>query len=461
MPAHIMDSEFYRDSWSTPELRAVFGMERRFERWLQIEAALARAQAAAGFIPGESAKAISKAAELSNIDLDKLAVDLKDTGHTLMPLLRQLQKACEGKHGEYVHYGVATQDIEDTGLSLEMKEAYAIILRDVLATEKLLLGLARKYRTLTIMGRAHNQHGLPTTLGLKFAGMAAEMRRNIERMKEAKKRLFPCMICGGVGTQAGLGKQADEIAALFAAAIGLDLPATGWTGIRDTVAEFQVLLAYVCGTVSRIANEIYQLSRTEILELHEPLGEHYIGSSTMPHKRNAEVSEFIVALCRIVTTNSLLGFQGMMSEHERDARSWRLDWHGVPESSMLTGKALKAVNFILDGIQVYEANIARNLDVLEGQIFAEAVLLHLGRAIGKQTAHQHVLEAANAARTQCIPFKEAVLASAALSPHITGEQMDAICDYGAYTGTAARQVDEVIALSDSLSKDDKDYTCSF
>lgn len=449
-----MDSEFYRDSWSTEEMRAIFTMERRFDRWLKIEASLARAEAKCGFIPEEAAEAITKAADIKNIDLDKLALDLSRANHTLMPLIRQLQTATEGKHGEYVHFGVATQDIEDTGLAQEMKEAFAIVYRDAKQAEKLLLGLAEKYKTLTIMGRTHNQHGLPTTLGVKFAGMASEMRRNLERMKEAKKRLFKCMIYGGVGTQAGLGDKAAEVSRYFAEETGLDLSSTSWTNSRDSVAEYQVLLAYLCGTVSRIANEIYQLSRTEILELHEPLGENYIGSSTMPHKRNAEVSEFIVCLCRIVTTNALLGFQGMMSEHERDDRSWRLDWHGVPESSMLTGKALAALNFILGGMQVYEDNIARNLDVLQGQIFAEAVLLRLGRKVGKQTAHQHTLEAAGVAIAKGIPFKDAVLASSALAPHINGIELDALCDYAAYTGTAAKQVEAVAAEHAALAKSD-------
>lgn len=454
MPAHIMDSEFYKDAWSTAELRAVFSLERRFERWLRIEAALAGVQAACGFIPAESAVAIDKAARLENIDLEALRRGLPEAGHTLVPLLRLLQGACAGRHGEYVHYGVATQDIEDSGLSLEMKEACAVILRDALETERLLLELALRYRDLPCMGRTHNQHGLPMTLGLKFAGLAAELRRDIERIKEARGRLFNCMIFGGVGTQAGLGDKAGEMAELFAAALDLTLPVTSWTGSRDCVAEYQVLLAYLCATVSRAANEIYQLSRTEILELHEPLGEHYIGSSTMPHKRNAEVSEFIVALCRIVTTNALLGFQGMMSEHERDARSWRLDWHGVPESSLLAGKSLAALNSILSNLQVYEANIASNMDILGGQIFAEALLLRLGRVMGKQTAHALCLEAARAAQTRRISFKEAVLASPGLKAQVSAEELDALFDYASYTGTSAAQVDAVRGLSSRLAASD-------
>lgn len=155
-----------------------------------------------------------------------------------------------------------------------------------------------------------------------------------------------------------------------------------------------------------------------------------------------------------MTTNSLLAFQGMMSEHERDARSWRLDWHGVAESSMLTGKALGAMNFILGGVQVYEANIARNLDLLGGQVFAEAVLLRLGRKIGKQTAHQKVMEAAAEARAKGVAFKDAVLASPALSPHISGAELDAICNYAAYTGTAEAQIGAVISEAATLAKTD-------
>lgn len=452
-----MNSEFYKNSWGTAEMRAVFDDERRFDRWLRIEAALARVQARLGIISAETAAEIDSKAHIANINLETLKRELPHTGHTLMPLLRELQRVCANGHGEFVHYGAATQDIEDTGLTLEMKDAYTIVLRDLIKTEALLIRLAEKYQRLTCMGRAHVQHGSPITLGLKFAVMLAEIRRDIERMKEAKKRLFVCLLHGGVGSQAGLGPKAEEITRLYAAELGLDVPVTSWAMSRDNVAEYQVLLAFVCGTVSRIANEIYQLSRTEILELHEPLGENYVGSSTMPHKRNAEVSEFIVALCRIVTTNSQLGFQGMMSEHERDARSWRLDWHGVAESSILTAKALGAINFLLGDLQVYENNIKRNMDVLAGQVAAERVLLQAGKKIGKQTAHQLTLEAANTAREKGVHLRETVLASPKLAACFTPAELDAVFDLNNYVGTAVAQVDAAIALSRKLGASDKDY----
>ncbi|SHN57679.1 class-II fumarase/aspartase family protein [Desulfovibrio litoralis] len=456
MSAHIMDSDFYQNSWSTEEMRTIFNAEARFERWLKIEAALAKAQAKLGIIPEQSAKAISEAADISKIDLEALAAELNQTGHTLVPLIRAMQKNCADQHGEYIHYGVATQDIEDTGLILEMREAYKIIFSECLKMEKLLAVLVKKYRDTVMMGRTHNQHALPTTLGLKLAGVMAEMRRNIERMKEARKRMFVCMCFGGVGTQAGLGEKATEVAKEFAKELGLAVPVTSWTNSRDIIAEYQALLAFICGTISRMGNELYQLSRTEILELHEPLGDNYIGSSTMPHKRNAEVSEFVVALCRIVINNAQLGFQGMMSEHERDARSWRLDWHGIPESSMLTAKALGAINSLLDGLQVYEDNIKANLNILGGQVFAEAVLLKAGAKIGKQTAHKAAMEAAAVSREKGISYKEAVLSSPVLGPCFTPKELDELCDYKKYIGTAGHQVDEVLALSLKLGKTDNE-----
>ena len=454
MPAHIMNSEFYRNSWGTPEMRAVFDDEKRFDRWLRIEAALARVQAKLGIISPETAAEIDAKAHIANINLETLKAELPRTGHTLMPLLRELQRVCGGGHGEYVHFGAATQDIEDTGLVLEMRDAYRIVLRDVIKMEGLLAALAERYKNLPAMGRAHVQHGSPITLGLKFAVMLAEVRRTIERMKEAKKRLFVCLLHGGVGSQAGLGPKGVEVTRLFAAELGLDVPVTSWAMSRDNVAEYQVLLAFVCGTISRVANEIYQLSRTEILELHEPLGENYVGSSTMPHKRNAEVSEFIVALCRIVSANSQLGFQGMMSEHERDARSWRLDWHGVAESSILTAKALGAINFLLGDLQVYEENIARNMNTLAGQVAAERILLAAGKKIGKQTAHQLTLEAANKARETGTHLRETVTANDKLAACFTAAELDALFDLSTYVGTSVAQVEAALALSNKLAADD-------
>jgi len=455
--AHIIDSEFYKNGWGTEEMRAVFSDRKRFQRWLDIEVVLAEVQAELGIIPGEAAEEIAKKADIELIDIDYVKEGLVQTGHSLVPLLRAVQRVCEGSLGEYIHYGPTTQDIEDTGMALEIKDACRIIMRDLCRLEKAILELADQYKNFPMAGRTHNQQGLPITLGLKFANWGAEVRRDIERMKDARKRIFVGMLHGGTGTMAGLGEKAYPTINSVMDKLGLDVPVTGWGSSRDNFAEYQSLLGMIAGTIARIANEIFQLSRTEILELQEPLGEHYVGSSTMPHKRNAETSEFVVAMTRVVMNNSSLGLQGMMAEHERDTRSWRLDWHSIPESSIMTAKALQACTEIMEGLDINEPRITENLDMLHGMLFSEALMFYLGEKIGKQTAHHLIRDAILAANSGDRTFRELLLEDPEIGANITKEELDSVMDYSKHIGKSAEQVEAVIALSKDKGSNDLDF----
>lgn len=455
--AHIIDSPYYKHIYSTDEMRDVFDCRRRYGRWLGIETALARVQARLGVIPKEAAEEINRKAKLELLDEDFIHRDLEATGHSLMPLLKAVQKVCDNGYGEYIHFGPTTQDIQDTTTVLEMRDAARIIMRDLVRAEKALLPLAERYKTFPMVGRTHNQHGLPITLGLKFAGWAAEVRRDIERLKDLHKRLFIIMIHGGTGTMAGLGDKAMETAKGLAAELDLSLPPTGWGSSRDNIAEYQCVLGLVCGTVARISNEIYQLSRSEIWELHEPFGDAYVGSSTMAHKRNAEKCSMNVAVCRIVMNNTSLGLQGMMAEHERDTRSWRMDWHSVAESSVLAARALATLNLILEGLDINEKAIVDNLDCLRGLLFSEAVMFHLAGKVGKLTAHHMVHGAAMRAQRELMAFRDALLDDPEVAKHTTGEELDAVMDYSRHIGTSAEQVELVAAEAARLAANDGTY----
>lgn len=452
--AHIIDSEFYKNGWGTEEMRNVFSDRKRYQRWLDIEIVLAEVQAELGVIPAEAAEEIAKKAKVELIDLDFVKEGLAQTGHSLVPLLRAVQKICDGSLGEYIHYGPTTQDIEDTGMVLEIKDAYMIIFRDLCRLEKAILELADKYKDFPMAGRTHNQQGLPITLGLKFANWAAEVRRDIERMKDTHKRLFVGMLHGGTGTMAGLGEKAYPIIKGVMEKLGIEVPVTGWGSSRDNFAEYQSLLGVIAGTVGRIANEIFQLSRTEILELQEPLGEHYVGSSTMPHKRNAETSEFVVAMTRIVMNNASLGLQGMIAEHERDTRSWRLDWHSIPESSIMMAKALQACTFVVEGLDINEPRISENLDMLHGMLFSEALMFHLGEKIGKQTAHHLIRDAILAANSGDKTFRELLLEDPEIGANLSREELDSVMDYSKHVGKSVEQVEAVIGLSRKQGEND-------
>ncbi|MGE4298764.1 MAG: adenylosuccinate lyase family protein [Desulfovibrionaceae bacterium] len=452
--AHIIDNEFYRDGWGTEEMRQVFDDRHRYQRWLDIEVVLAEVQAALGCIPAEAAQEIKRAAHVETLDIDFIKAELARTGHSLVPLLKAVQRNCRDGLGEHIHYGPTTQDIEDTGGVLEMKDAAKILFRDLIRLERAILALAERYKDLPMAGRTHNQQGLPITLGLKFANWAAEIRRGLERVKDMRERVFVGMLHGGTGTMAGLGDKAWETAQAVMDRLGLGLPPTGWGSARDTVAEYQVVLGLLAGSIGRVANEIFQLARTEINEFREPLGEHYVGSSTMPHKRNPEVTEFVVAMCRIVMSNVQLALQGMVAEHERDTRAWRLDWHSIPESSILLHKALSALTFVVEGLEIDEKRIAQNLDMLHGMLFSEALMFHLGKKVGKQTAHHLIRDAILGAQDTGKTFRELLQAVPAIRENLPEDEMNAVMDYTRHVGESARQVAEVAALAARLSKTD-------
>lgn len=256
---------------------------------------------------------------------------------------------------------------------------------------------------------------------------------------------------------AGLGERAWETAERVMEWLGLGLPPTGWGSARDTVAEYQLVLGILAGSLGRVSNEIFQLARTEINEFREPLGEHYVGSSTMPHKRNPEVTEFIVAMCRIVMSNVQLALQAMVSEHERDTRAWRLDWHSIPESSIMLHKALSALTFIVEGLEIDEKRIGQNLDMLHGMLFSEALMFYLGKKVGKQTAHHLIRDAILGTQNTDKTFKELLMDSRIIRENLSLAELDSIMDYSKHVGESARQVQAVRALSAKLSATDEDF----
>lgn len=444
--AHIIDSEFYKNGWGTEEMRLVFEDHTRYQRWLDIEAALARVQAKLKIIPKEAAEEITKKARYEILDKEKIKENLKKSSHSLVPLLKELQRNCKNSTGEFIHYGPTTQDIEDTGTILEIKDACEIIEQDLKVISSLLVDLAEKYKELPMAGRTHNQQGLPITLGLKFAIWLAEVKRNLERLVEMKKRLFDGLLHGGTGTMAAFGEKAFEILEGVMEELDLNVPSVGWATARDNLGEYVNLLGLIAATMGKIGNEIYQLSRTEIGELNEPSHKGKIGSSTMPHKRNPESSEMLVALARIVINNTTLGLTAMMMEHERESMSWRLDWHTIPENSILISRILKSIIHILGGLEVNESRISENLDCLKGLLFSETLMLHFGKKVGKQTAHHLLYEAAIEARENNLPLKDVILNNDKLRTYTSSKELDEIMDYQKYIGKSRELVERAITI---------------
>ena len=300
MPSNAIDSIIFRDMYGTDELRAVFSDENLIQCWLDYEAALARAEAAVGLVPAAAAAEITRQARIENIDLAALRQGIYDTTHELVPLIWQLASICEGDAGGYVHWGATTQDVTDTGLVLQVKAAYAIVLRDLSDLAGALAELARRERDTILPGRTHGQHALPITFGFKVAIWLAEVRRHIERLEQAAPRVLLGQFAGAAGTLASVGNQGLEIQRLLLAELGLGVPEICWHPARDGFAEYVSLLAMIAMTMSKIAHEVILLQKSEVAELEEPYVRGKVGSSTMPHKRNPMICEGIIAEARMV-----------------------------------------------------------------------------------------------------------------------------------------------------------------
>ena len=443
MASHIVDSVLFGASFASPEMAALFTDESRVQRWLDVEAALARAQAELGLIPAWAAEEITRTARVERLDLAAIGAGIAEVAHALVPAVRALAGQCEGGAGEFVHYGVTTQDVLDTGAVLQVKAALALVERDLAAIREILADCARRHRDTVMAGRTHGQQALPITFGYKVAVWVDEVDRHLDRLREARPRVLVGNITGAVGTLAGLGPQGLEVQARTLARVGLGVPRICWHSARDRLVEVGYLLVQVAGTLGKIAGEIVHLQQTEVGELREPFHLGKVGSSTMPHKQNPSTAELVVALARLVRGLLVPLTDAAFQEHERDAMCWRIEWAALPEAFLYTGAILMHMRRILGGLEVRPAQMARNLDLLGGLLLSERVMLALGERIGKQTAHEVVYEVAMHSQEAGVPFRDALIGDARVAAHLDRAAIERLLDPATYVGLAAELVDRV------------------
>jgi adenylosuccinate lyase len=389
MGARITESELYAHLWGTDELRAVFDERARLQSWLDILAALARAQAKVGIVPPESADAITEAAVVDRLDLAYVAEETRRTSHSTLGLIHGLQRVLPEPASEHVYLGATVQDVTDTWTALAMREVGSVVWRDLRAVEELLVDLADVHRDTVMVGRTHGQPGAPITFGFKVASWADEVRRHLERLREGRQRWVVAQLGGAVGVLGFFGADGLAVRAAFCAELGLGDPGISWLTSRDRLAEFGHVLALVCGTLARIGTEVYELQRPEIGELREPTTSDAVGSITMPHKRNPERSEHLDTLARLVRAQAAVLLEGVVQQHERDGRGWKAEWVAFPEVCLLTGVALQTAKALLAGLEVdAEAMVAK----VDDQVASERVLAALTARLGKHEAQARLHE---------------------------------------------------------------------
>lgn len=445
MASHIIDSVFFRDLFGTAEMRNVFSDDSLLQRWLDCESALARAEARFGVVPVEAAEEITRKARRDLIDPDAIERGIAETVHPIMPVIRALAELCDGDAGQYVHWGATTQDIMDSAVALQLKEAHRLLEAQMDRVDNALVELAVRYRETPMAGRTHGQHAVPITFGFKVAVWLSEWRRHRTRLSQCAQRVLVGELSGAAGTLAGLPDVGLAVQDAFCRELGLGRPDIAWHTARDAIAEWCFVLALVSGTCGKIAHEIISLQKDEVGELAEPHNDGKVGSSTMPHKRNPMLCEAVMALAQLVKGNANTALGGLAHEHERDMGPWQAEWQYVPEATVNTAGCLEITTRVLVGLEVRPAAMARNLELTGGLICSEALMIRLGETIGRQRAHDVVYKVSMLAHETGVPFVTAALDCAEIKAVLSEEQVKELLEPRQYLGWATAFVDQVVA----------------
>ena len=450
----VVDSILFRDAFGTPAMRGVFADRSLIQRYIDVEVALARAEARCGVIPAEAAEVIARESRLDRVDFDHIRHETDIVGYPILPLVHQLVAMCgdgEGGAGRYVHWGATTQDIMDTANVLQLRDALAMVDADIRELRRILADLARKHRDTPMAGRTHLQQALPVTFGYKVAIWLAMFDRHQERLAELRKRVLVVSFAGAAGTLASLGDKGFEVQRALADELQLAVPATTWHVARDGFAESVNLLALITGSLGKIALDIMIMASTEFGEVYEPFVKGRGASSTMPQKRNPISSELMLAAAKAVRQHAGLMLDAMVQDFERATGPWHAEWIALPESFILTAGALHQAKFALGGLIIDTDKMRQNLGLSRGLIVAEAVMMGLAPAIGRQQAHDIVYDACRTVNERGGTLAEALAALPAVTAQFDRAAIDRLTDPANYLGLAPQMVDRALALSATLA----------
>jgi 3-carboxy-cis,cis-muconate cycloisomerase len=445
MPSTVFDSGLFRDMFSTPAMRDVFSDEGYLQRCLDAEAALARAQACVGMIPAEAAREISARSRLASLDLASLKAECENVGYPIVGLARQLADACQGAAGGYVHWGATTQDIMDTAVVLQVRDALQLLEADLVACIDLLGGLARQHRDVPMAGRTHLQHALPITFGYKVAIWRDPLVRDLERLRQLRPRVLVGQLGGAAGTLASLGADGLAVRAAMMRELQLGEADITWHVSRDGLAEAVMLTGLVTGSLAKIGTDMMLMMATEFAEAFEPFQHGRGSSSTMPQKRNPISSELMVAAAKVVRQQCALMLDAMAQDFERATGPWHAEWVAIPQAFMATAGALMNARLMFAGLTIDAARMQRNLALTDGLISAEAVMMGLAPAIGRHHAHEVVYDACREVAQGQGSLLEVLARDARVSQHLSRTQIAALLEPVNYLGSATQMVDRCLA----------------
>lgn len=436
------------------DMREVFCDQGRVQAMLDFEAALARAEARVGLIPQSAVAPISAACQAGHYDFAALGEAIAVAGNSAIPLVKALGKQIASHHAEaerYVHLGATSQDVMDSGLVLQLRQALELIENDLAQLGQILADQAQRYAATPLAGRTWLQHATPVTLGMKIAGWLGAVTRSRQRLVELKPRLLVLQFGGASGTLAALGDQAMPIAQALAEELQLTLPDQPWHTQRDRVVEFGAVLGLIAGSLGKLGRDISLLMQTEAGEVFEPSAPGKGGSSTMPHKRNPVGAAVLIgAATRVPGLLSTL-FSAMPQEHERSLGLWHAEWETLPDICCLVSGSLQQALLVAQGLEVDAERMARNLDLTQGLVLAEAVSIVLAQRVGRDTAHHLLEQCCKRAVAEQRHLRAVLGDEPQVTAELTAAELDHLLDPAHYLGQAKTWVERAVAEHSALT----------
>jgi adenylosuccinate lyase len=365
-------------------MKRVWSDENKFDKWLKVEIAVCEAWAELGVIPREAIPKI----KLARVNLKRMEEILKQTHHDMTAFLGSVSESL-GSESRFIHLGLTSSDVMDTALSLQLIESAELLSQGIKELISVLAQMAMKHKYTVMIGRTHGVHAEPISFGFKLALWTEEMRRNLQRLAEAKKAIAVGKISGAVGTYATLSPEVEEKAC---ARLGLaPAPVSSQILQRDRHAQFVTTLAIIASSLEKFATEIRGLQRTETREVEEPFAPGQTGSSAMPHKRNPELCERICGLARLVRSYAMTSMENIALWHERDISHSSTERIILPDCCLVVDYTLNLFTSVMRGLQVYPQKMKRNIALTKGLIFSQRVMLALiDKGLSRQRAYELV-----------------------------------------------------------------------
>jgi 3-carboxy-cis,cis-muconate cycloisomerase len=440
-----MFESFATRHWFSADAKLVWSDTATLQAWLDVEAALAQAQAALGMVPAEAARTIAERSQAEAFDLPQLSQEIAFAQHPLVPVLHRLEALCGEPAAGWIHWGATTQNIFDTAVALQMKGSHALLAAQIERAVIALGRLAQQHRTTVMPGRTHGQHALPMTCGFKLAGWIDELQRDRARLDQRIGASFPACMGGAIGTFAAMGERGREVEAKLAERLGLLPAGLPLRASYDRAADYVAALGLLAGTAQKIAQDVVFMQRTEIGEAAEAFHVGKVGSSTMAQKRNPSTALLLIGLARLLRLRVPGAFEAMVRMDEGDSSSTNVTDVLLPEIAILAVSIAETLAGLAEGLVVHPAAMRRNLDLTQGLIASEAAMMKLAGTVGRHEAHRILYEAAQRAQSENLPLATTLRQHPLLADEHTFAQLEPSLDATTYIGASAAIASEIAA----------------